>query len=137
MTALFIFAVAVILAVLIARYNESNKLFKILFCSLLIGMACGAIAIKFVRNNANNDDKNNGAIQVAPTQESPIVVFDVDAMMFDDTLTVKANPVSKDSLPDSNSVSIALSKCFGEIRAQPNNCSPFNKGGPLEYFDSG
>lgn len=133
MTALFVFTVAIILAVLIARYNESNKLFKILFISLLLGMAGGAIAIKLL-----HDDKNNGTTQVAPTQGSPMVVFDMDAMLFGDTLAIEAKPASEGSLPDSySSVSIAPSKCAGEIRAQPKNASPFNKGGPLKYYDSG
>jgi disulfide bond formation protein DsbB len=133
MTALFVFIVAVILIMLIARYNESNKLFKVLFISLLLGMAGGAIAIKFI----NSDSKNDGTTQVAPMQASPMVVFDLNTAIFGDTLDLKSNPAGKEFMPPRDSFSInAPSSCSGEIRAQPINCSHI-RGGPKGYEDSG
>ena len=133
MTALFVFIAALILIGLISRYNESNKLFKVLFISLLLGMAGGAIATKFICS----DSENNGTTQVSPMQASPMVVFDLDAAMIGDTLAIPAKPAGKEYMPVRDSFSInAPSSCSGEIRAQPNK-SPNSRGGPNGYQDSG
>lgn len=133
MTVLFVFIVAVILAVLIARYNESNKLFKILLCSLLLGMAGGTIAVKLFKDSK----KDNNTTQVAPMQASPSVVLNMDALLLGDTLAKPAKPAGKATLPDrDSSITNVPSKCSGEIRAQPK-CKSCIRGGPLGYWDSG
>lgn len=134
MTALFVFIAALIIIGLISRYNESNKLFKVLFISLLLGMAGGAIGMKLFKANTKND---NGTTQVSPMQASPMVVFDLDAAITGDTLDVPSKPAGKEYMPVRDSFSInAPSSCSGEIRAQPK-VSPHSRGGPKGYQDSG
>lgn len=52
---LFWFMLGLALVIGIARYNESNKLFWALFCSLLVGIACGHIVSKCTATESNDD----------------------------------------------------------------------------------
>lgn len=63
---LFWFVLGLALVVGIARYNESNKLFWALFCSLLIGVACGHLVSKCTATDHKMDKKSIN-IQMCPT----------------------------------------------------------------------
>ena len=61
---LFLFIVGLLLITLIARYNESNKLFWALLTSYVLGFA----GCKLIYDNFGHDESNNTFMQVQPTQ---------------------------------------------------------------------
>lgn len=94
-----------ILAWLIARWNESNKLFWILFTSFVVGIAGGSVYAKIAKPS---DDDESCAI-VTPTSEfvsADTAMFVTTAEM--DTEIIESNQMSKDTVmivTDSSSMS--------------------------------
>lgn len=114
------FLLGVALIFIIARYNESNKLFWILFLSFIMGFA-GA---KMLLDSTSSDEQSNGNLtQVCPTQ----VPFDgIATTLFITSANLAAskvtdsNPVSQET-PEQCETDITLSKVFGKTRDQPSN----------------
>ena len=121
---------------MMAKYNKSDNLFWILVVALLSGMAGGAIFNKC--SNANDEEKKTNFTQVYnPTQVSPANCADFYTELGID-LALMANPASKDvEIPAIGSkVSAAPSLVYGEIRGQPTNFNPLNKGTPGMPYDT-
>ena len=137
-TLLSILAVIGVIALcyMISKYNKNDNLFWVLVISLLAGMAGGAIA-----RNAKHEksEKTNITTQVInPTQVLPANCIDFCAVL-GSTLVVRHNPVGQDTeIParDSSYESYALSKSSREIRGQPPQYNPQNKGTPGMPFDT-
>lgn len=99
MTILLWIVVAFLLALAIARYNESNKTFWILFISLLIGIAGGSVYAKLTQNNQSEPNSYEG---VSPTQATP---SQSDTCLLADLMTgtpscFKPELVSQEHTPD-------------------------------------
>ena len=137
-TLLTIFAVIgiITLCYIIGKYNKSDNLFWMLVISLLAGMAGGAIVRKA---NADKNEKKTITTQVTyPTQVLPANCIDFYAVL-GSTLAIRHNPAGKDlEIPacDSSYSSLALSKSSREIRGQPPQYNPQNKGTPGMPFDT-
>ena len=91
--------VAFLLALAIARYNESNKTFWVLFISLLIGIAGGSVYTKLIQTNQSEDNSYEG---VSPTQALP---SQSDTCLLADLMTgtqscYKPELVSQENTPD-------------------------------------
>jgi hypothetical protein len=137
-TLLSILAVIGIIALcyMIGKYNKNDNLFWVLVISLLAGMAGGAIARNAKREKS---EKTNITTQVInPTQVLPANCIDFCAVL-GSTLVVRHMPVGQDTeIParDSSYESYALSKSSKEIRGQPSQFNPQNKGTPGMPFDT-
>lgn len=99
---LFIFILGLLLILGIARYNESNKLFWILFVSYVLGFA--GVKVIYDTFYKNKEQSSQTLNQAYPTQA--LLATD-GACMFtianvDNTTTVKvtSNPVSQVNTPD-------------------------------------
>ena len=114
------FLLGVALIFIIARYNESNKLFWILFLSFIMGFA-GA---KMLLDSTSSDEQSNGNLtQVCPTQVPfdgiATTLFVISANLAASKVT-DSNPVSQET-PEQCETDITLSKVFGKTRDQPSN----------------
>lgn len=98
---LFLFILGILVVFAIARYNESNKLFWILFISYVLGFT----GVKVILDTFKDKEQSSQSLnQAYPTQE----LFTTDGTcMFtitnvDNTTTVKvtSNPVSQVNTPD-------------------------------------
>lgn len=120
----------------ISKYHKNDNLFWMLVISLLAGMAGGAIAKKL--STTTDSKKDVITTQVYnPTQVSPADCIDFYAML-GDALAFEAKPASKvTEVPvRDSSYDIALSKSSREIRGQPHQLNPQNKGTPGMPFDT-
>ncbi len=121
----------------IAKYNKSDNLFWILLIALFAGMAGGAIVNKLNKENGDKKININPEQVYSPTQVSPANCVDFYTELGD--ALASANPAVKDlEIPvrDSKIIVIAPSKTSGEIRGQPTNPNPLNKGTPGMPFDT-
>lgn len=91
---------AIAVALIIARYNQSNKLFWILMISFLTGIAGAAIYDKL--SNGKDDQSEEQLTQVCPTQNIDILAQTI--MCLEPTsMTVKCvkpTSVSQDNTPE-------------------------------------
>lgn len=106
--------VALILAIIIARLNESNKLFWVAFMSFAIGIAIESIANKM---GQSKDDLT----QAYPTQvvDSTLSMNSSLADVPDTTQSLVPNPVSQDSTPDYSENHLTLSKRNVKPKTEP------------------
>ena len=121
----------------IAKYNNSDNLFWILLIALFAGMAGGAIVNKLTKEDGDKKININPEQVYSPTQVSPANCADFYTELGD--ALASANPAVKDlEIPvrDSKIIVIAPSKTSGEIRGQPTNPNPLNKGTPGMPFDT-
>ena len=121
----------------IAKYNKSDNLFWILLIALFAGMAGGAIVNKLTKEDGDKKININPEQVYSPTQVSPANCADFYTELGD--ALASANPAVKDlEIPvrDSKIIVIAPSKTYGEIRGQPTNPNPLNKGTPGMPFDT-
>lgn len=108
------FLVGLVLAIIIARLNESNKLFWIAFTSFAFGIAVESIVHKM-------DQSKDDLAQVCPIQ----VVVDASnsicslADEIDTTRCLVPNPVGQDTTPEASEGNFTLSKCFKDTLTEP------------------
>lgn len=81
----------------IARYNQSNKLFWILFTSFVIGIAGAS-----VYNKLTNDQSETESVQVCPTQACSGSVNIVTTEPENEECAFLSPLVSKDNTPGDN-----------------------------------
>lgn len=114
--------IAVVLAGLIARYNQSNKLFWILFTSFVVGISGGAMYQKY---KAGTSRSKECCVQVQPTQASSVSVTNVttDTCMIP-TSTLVPEPVSQDYVPESYTTFPTVSKCCVDTSTPPPDSKP-------------
>lgn len=116
---------SVLLAGLIARYNESNKLFWILFTSFVIGIAGGHVYQKFTSATSHSKEY---CIQASPIQGAPFSVATANVTTENGLLpmcTTVPDPVSQDSMSDSTiTITPAVSKCCVKAQTPPPNSKP-------------
>ena len=120
----------------VGKYNKSDALFWTLLISLLAGMAGGAISAK-LSDNSDEREKRNDITQVNPTQELPAASIDFFALL-GSAYASEQNPVGKEQeIPAFGSNVInAPSMSTREIRRQPNQPNPLNKGTPGMPFNT-
>lgn len=88
---------ALSLALVIARYNQSNKLFWILFISFLGGIASAAIYDKVTTCQDGNQSKQKVTITACPTQDVQGNILDLSMLLPATADNSKGNaPASKD-----------------------------------------
>ena len=110
--------VAFLLALAIARYNESNKTFWILFISLLIGIAGGSVYSKLTQDTQSEPNSYEG---VSPTQASP---SQSDTCLLADLTTgtptcYKPELVSQEYTPDAYGAKLTLVKGHVTVGLKP------------------
>jgi len=95
MATLFLFILGLVLITLLARYNESNKLFWVLFTGLMLGITAHVI----VNDMSTGKESNATVMNVEPTQALAVAPTSLVYLLVDEPLltTVKATskPVSK------------------------------------------
>lgn len=112
---------SVLLAALIARYNESNKLFWILFTSFVVGVAGGHLYMKATSTGHSKEC----CVKVLPMQGTPMSV--ANAIVTTDngvlsTSTSVPEPASKDlSNKHVPTDTTTVSKCCAETHTPPPN----------------
>lgn len=132
---LFWSIVAVIIAAVIARYNESNKLFWHLTLALLSGIMIGTI----VYDETHSDEKKEVTMQVDPMQ--PSTVMDLFAIAADndlllDTFDFMSKVAGKGNTPATYLVTSNVpSLCGGNIRSQPLLNYLQLRGPTVEYIN--
>lgn len=93
---------AIIVAMLVSRYNQSNKLFWILLVSFLSGIAGAAVFNKMASKESSNKEK---LTQVCPTQ-GVLSISDYDSLLAGtDIIPAKCQEpalVSQDYIPASS-----------------------------------
>ena len=96
---LFLFFLGLAIITLIARYNESNKLFWALFTSFVLFFA----GTKLVIDNLPKDESKNTFEQVQPTQGLMAASGSFQFLVTDDTssatMKVTSKPVGKAIVP--------------------------------------
>lgn len=111
---------AIAVALGIARYNQSNKLFWILTISFLIGIAGASVYHKMV---VNNDDQDKVELtQVCPTQSLQNIIVPVDFYPVPiSTTTVRLEPVSASQVntPEHSEHNFILSEWVIPTRTPP------------------
>lgn len=105
----------IIVAGAIARYNESNKLFWILFTSFVLGIA-GQTVYEIATESHDSDSKT--LVQNAPTQSLP-VVFATNAVTVNDTAHPELTLISVIKEHFGNNKSFAVSECYVETHTKP------------------
>lgn len=110
---------AVLLAGLIARYNQSNKLFWILFTSFVVGIAGGALYLK-----GTSHGKEQAMEMAQPIQGSTSYAnVTSDVLTTEDTIV--PDPVSKAlPKPDSFATFPIVSKCCVDTSTPPPDSKP-------------
>mgnify|MGYP006872997372 CR=1 FL=1 len=106
--------IALVLAIIIARLNQSNKLFWIAFTSFAVG-----IAIESVINKV--DQSKEDLTRAYPTQvvvETPnCYSFLADVPTTDQSLV--PNPASQDTTPEASEGNFALSDVHKDVATEP------------------
>lgn len=106
--------VGILTALGIARINQSNKLFWILFTSFMVGIAGSSLYVKL------NEPSEDVTTQVYSTQVSN-GTLDTSLLASDIPTTPSCympNPVGQ-STPDSSSYNFTTSKGYVSLRTQP------------------
>ena len=96
---LFLFIVGIILIALVARYNESNKLFWALLTSYVLSFA----GCKLLIDSFGHNESNNTFMQVQPTQGLAASPGSLVYLLADEDLSaptkVTSEPVSQAIVP--------------------------------------
>lgn len=107
-----LFVLGVVLIVLLARYNESNKLFWTLLTCFTLGFAGSTLVYKTFYKKESKAKVE----QVQPTQALAMTSGSLVYLLADDTLPasvkVTSNPVSQANVPTTN-ISSTLSYASG------------------------
>lgn len=115
---LFWFIIGVIAITLIARYNESDKLFWKLFLAFVLGFASAKMYY-----HLTSERNENTLTQVSPTQASMelsgIAQFFLAGSTPEITVSESYVPVSQAYAPAGSESSLILSKIAGGARDQP------------------
>ena len=115
------FMLGILLIFVMARYNESNKLFWQLLFSFVIGFA-GA---KMVLDTIHSDEKSNDHLtQVCPTQVPTTSLSTLSYYITSDTfeadnVVTAQKPVSQGITPVLSEMKATPSEIFGRTRDQP------------------
>lgn len=111
---LLMILLGIVLAFSIARYNQSNKLFWILFTSFVIGIAGGSVLTKVTKSHSHSKEYVD---QLHPTQ----VLYNTlgTIPVTNDVATTAVNPVSKDNVVGLINITPAISKCEAKPRTKP------------------
>lgn len=124
------------LALGIARYNESNKLFWQLMLAFAVGFTATTICS---HTFGNNKEGKTNLTQVCPTQ-APMVTSNTTMYSITDvpptatyTKVTASVPVSQDNTPAKCENGFTQSKVYGKTRDQPQ----FSLIKPPEHNDSG
>lgn len=122
---LFLFLLGLILITLIARYNESNKLFWALLTCYVLGFTSVKLAYDCFGKEGSKDDTS---VQVQPTQGLIATSGSLMYLLADDSLaaTVKetSKPVSKAIAPATNDVTLTSSNVSGVTQGQTVHILP-------------
>lgn len=106
--------VGLILAIIIARINKSNKLFWIAFTSFAVGIAAESVIVKVGQSKED-------LTQACPTQvvmgTPSYYSFLADVPYTDQSLV--PNPASQDTTPDSSEVDFTLGESHKEVSTEP------------------
>lgn len=99
MTTLLLFILGIALITLLARYNESNKL----FWTLLTCFTLGVVGAKIVHDISSKEKSSNKVMAVQPTQELAVTSSTFMYLLADDLLPTPtkatSNPVSQANVP--------------------------------------
>lgn len=111
---------SVLLAALIARYNESNKLFWILFTSFVVGVAGGHLYMKATSTGHSKEC----CVKVLPMQAAPFSV--TDNVATENGLLSMCTPVPEPASKDLSDKHVptdttTVSKCCAETHTPPPN----------------
>ena len=126
------------LCYLMGKYNRSDSLFWTLVISLFAGMAGGAIFSKCQKTYYDEENSLNLTQAYNPTQVLPADSIDLCALL-GETGAVEQKPVGQDEeIPaiGSKTRDAAPSESSEEIRGQPQELNPLNKGTPGMPFDT-
>ena len=121
------FTVGIALALCIARYNESNKLFWQLALAFILGYATTVMVDRTFNGSGRSSED---LVQVSPTQ-MPTVVCGV-ATPFQTTTVLAPTKVTalnsavQVTTPAENKVNASSSKVFGRTRDQPQKVDYYN-----------
>lgn len=111
---LFWCLLGIALAIGIARYNQSNKLFWILFTSFVIGIAGASVYNKIVTPNNQTE-----STQVYPTQEysgsNSLVTIEPEYNM----CAITPNLVSQDYTPEHNGLNLIVEDVHLAVQTPP------------------
>lgn len=118
MAVLALFILAILFCIAAARYNNSDKLFWVLFISLVGAFTAGSVARAFMEDKT---EKRTVVIEKAPTQVLDSMPYNsctlADMSISATQVEKSAKPVGKDSLLNENDS--LLSVCHVETRGQP------------------
>lgn len=107
MAELMLFVFGVVLITLLARYNESNKL----FWTLLTCYTLGFVGTKLIYDAFGKEESKAKVESVQPTQALAVTSGSLVYLLADDTLPtsvkVTSNPVSQAIVPTNNSVTLS------------------------------
>lgn len=109
------FLTGLALALLIARLNESNKLFWIAFTSFAFGIAVESIVHKM-------DQSKDDLAQVCPMQAVVDTSNNAVCLLADDVDTTRClvpNPAGQDTTPGTSEENFTLNKSFKETPTEP------------------
>lgn len=114
MVLLWVF-VGLILAWFIARINQSNKLFWILFTSFMVGIAGGSVYHK-----VTEAQRKTSASDVYHTLSIHDTISKISSVTIDENVTTDTNvSTSVGNGEHQTTAEVTLSKCFIETRKQP------------------
>lgn len=136
------FILGIVLIFLIARYNESNKLFWTLLFAFVMGFA----GTKMVLQTINGEEQSevcfnqNGSTQVSITTLNALQHFITDVKLTNSNVVTALKPASQ-GLICVNKTNFILSEVNGGIRDQPldnpikppEQCLVKNISIPLDY----
>jgi len=120
----------------VGKYNKNDNLFWLLVISLLAGMAGGAIVHKLETAKDKNMTKTTQVYN--PTQVLPAISSIDFYAVLGSSSAFEPKPVSQEiEIPAlGSSQTYAPSKSSREIRGQPPQFNPHNKGTPGMPFDT-
>lgn len=116
-----LFALGMLVAFGIARYNESNKV----FWQLMLAWVLGYATIVMVHRTFGNDERNGeNLVQMCPTQMSTVVSDASLLYLLADTAVTPTKVTALDSVsqvftPEEHEVDSISSEVYGRTRDQP------------------
>ena len=121
---LTLFLIGIILIALIARYNESNKLFWTLLTAYTLSFA----VTKMMLPSSSEQKDETTLLQTHPTQGIVVTPGTFMYLLPEDTAIIHegklSNPVGKDTVYASEKESLILSKITTTARDQPVHMLP-------------
>lgn len=118
MTTFILLVMGCVLAGTIARINQSNKLFWILFTSFVVGIAGGSLYAKY--NNVDNKKKE--VVVSVPTHDSCATVMAIPSVtpVVFDSIDTMSDHVSQDTTDTVTTPSSVCSPMEGNTRIPSN-----------------